>query len=142
MRVALRGATQADFDFVRQTKWDGLRPYIEPLLGWDAPWQTQRFAEIWDPAHTRIVVVDDADVGALIVFPYDDWVYLAGLYLVADHRGRGIGAEVLRRALAEAGTLPVRLRVLVNNPARSLYLRHGFVEVERTEHKITLAHRP
>ena len=53
--------------------------------------------------------------------------------LLPDHRGRGIGARLLRDVLHEATAagLPVRLSVERSNPARSLYERLGFRTVAR-----------
>ena len=72
---------------------------------------------------------DGAVVGVLALT--DGW--LDQLYLDPDRRGQGIGDRFV--ALAK-GRQPRGLQLWtfqVNEPARRFYLRHGFVEVERTD---------
>ena len=62
------------------------------------------------------------------------------LLLVAvhpDHRGRGIGAALLERFVAEAGAhgaTRLFLEMREGNKAESLYRRHGFEPVGRRRH--------
>jgi ribosomal protein S18 acetylase RimI-like enzyme len=56
------------------------------------------------------------------------------IYVAAEHQNRGIGTAILRslQARAAAAKRPLRLNVLVNNPARRLYERLGF-RIERSD---------
>jgi len=58
------------------------------------------------------------------------WGYINDLYVVPDHRGRGIGTDLLRRCmeyLGSAGIPHVRLSVWAQNErAMRLYTRAGF----------------
>jgi ribosomal protein S18 acetylase RimI-like enzyme len=76
----------------------------------------------------RIIKLGGIDIGRLIVDRPDDCMKIIDLSLLPEHRGRGIGTDILRSLLNEAhgGKVPVRLHVLKNNPALNLYLRHGF----------------
>jgi GNAT superfamily N-acetyltransferase len=52
---------------------------------------------------------------------------LQSVYLVPEHRGRGLGTELVDAALAHAGRLGVsRVTVLAGRRSTSLYERHGF----------------
>ncbi len=55
-------------------------------------------------------------------------LHIRQLQIMPDQQGKGIGSKVLavvkKRALQLC--LPITLNVLLKNPARSLYLRHGF----------------
>ena len=128
MQYELRQATAADIQFVRELKFSGLRPYVEELWGWDAEDQEKRFRASFLPDRQKIISCRGEDVGMLHVEERDDALVLAGLYVAAGHRSRGLGSAILRDVLAEAARLgkPVRLRVLRPNPARALYERHGF----------------
>jgi ribosomal protein S18 acetylase RimI-like enzyme len=57
---------------------------------------------------------------------------LVDIAILPEHHGRGIGAALLDIMLAEAARArtPVTLRVDHFNPAKRLYQRKGFVEVE------------
>ena len=53
--------------------------------------------------------------------------------LVPERRGRGIGGALIRDVMTEAGRSGrfVSLHVEPENPARHLYVRLGFVDVEQ-----------
>lgn len=68
---------------------------------------------------------------------------LSGLYVRPGHRGRGIAAALLGRALEharhEAGVEVVQLAVVTGNAtARALYLAAGFVPYGRERHALRL----
>ncbi len=57
------------------------------------------------------------------------------LYVAPGHRGRGIGTQIMRRALAEirargAGELQINVDE-VDVDARRFYERHGFTNIEQ-----------
>lgn len=58
----------------------------------------------------------------------DKSLHIRELQIMPEYQGQGIGSKVLavvkKRALQLQ--LPITLNVLLNNPARGLYLRHGF----------------
>ncbi|MDB5673513.1 MAG: family N-acetyltransferase [Sphingomonas bacterium] len=58
--------------------------------------------------------------------------YMVDLAILPDHSGQGIGGTVFDLTTAEAARVgvDVTLRVDHLNPAKRLYLRKGFVEVE------------
>ncbi len=55
-------------------------------------------------------------------------LHIRQLQILPEYQGQGIGSKVLsvvkKRALHLQ--LPITLNVLLKNPARGLYLRHGF----------------
>jgi hypothetical protein len=87
----LRPATAEDFSFTQAAKLDGLEPYVTPLWGWDRTQQEAIFRDMFDPATCEVIVVNDQTVGYVNVIDEADAVFLAGLYLMASIRGRGIG---------------------------------------------------
>jgi GNAT superfamily N-acetyltransferase len=134
VRYELRQATDADIEFVRELKCSGLRPYVEKLWGWDADDQERRFRASFVPDRQKIISYRGEDVGMLQVEEGEDSLVLAGLYVAAGHRSKGLGSAIIRDVLTEAARLgkPVRLRVLRPNPARALYERLGFRVVEES----------
>lgn len=76
---------------------------------------------------SRIVLVDGAEAGWLYVAESSDEVRLVEIMLLAEHRGKGVGARLIREVIAGAGGRPVRLLVNAMNPrAAQLYERLGF----------------
>ena len=82
----------------------------------------------------QMIVVGGAVGGWLHVHENAETIELLQLYLVPAQQRRGIGTSILGalQARARAHRRPLRLNVLVNNPARGLYERLGF-RVERSD---------
>jgi GNAT superfamily N-acetyltransferase len=140
----LRPATDADFAFMRDTKLDGLEPYVRALWGWDRAAQEQKARHEFDPANRWIVVCDGIDAGYIHVERDSDVVTLAGIYLTPSMRRRGLGEALIQRVIDEARAdgQSVALRVLKPNPARRLYERLGFEIVRETPERYFMRRPP
>jgi putative acetyltransferase len=78
-----------------------------------------------------LATVADAAAGCVVLTRIADEVELKRLWVAPAHRGRGVATALARRALADAGGLPVRLSVWHwRTDAIGLYERLGFAEVE------------
>jgi GNAT superfamily N-acetyltransferase len=93
-------------------------------------------------AHT-IVLRGDRLVGTLIVNHAAEEIRLVDLALLPEHRGAGLGTEIIRRLQAEAhgSGRPLRLQVLKTNPAARLYARLGFITTGSDEIYAEMASR-
>jgi ribosomal protein S18 acetylase RimI-like enzyme len=131
----LRPATHADHDFLYRLHVAAMRALVTQIWGWDDAWQQQHFDDHFDPSLTRIVVVDGVDAGVVTVEWQADAAFIRGIEILPDYQGRGLGAAVIREAIADAAArgLPVTLQVLKINPARRLYERLGFSITGMTE---------
>lgn len=99
----------------------------------------RRFIELLALDSVLVLLAGEAGF-ALITLrpsPYFDGpvAMLDELYVAPDHRGRGIGTQIMRRALAEirargAGELQVNVDE-VDVDARRFYERHGFTNIEQ-----------
>jgi ribosomal protein S18 acetylase RimI-like enzyme len=79
-----------------------------------------------------LIVSGDDVLGRLYVHRGEQaWIVL-DIALLPEHRGNGIGARLLKQVLAEAAQAaqPVQIHVERFNPARHLYDRLGFREIE------------
>lgn len=83
----------------------------------------------------RIIEVGGIRLGAIGVSDAPDHVFLQELQILPEFQNQGIGTAILRAELERATALglPIRLRVLQQNRARSLYERHGFTVTGETE---------
>lgn len=106
-----------------------LRADLERLGRFDEERVRTRFLEAFDPAHTRVIVVDSRDAGLVAVRPADGVLWIEHFYLSPLHQGQGLGGEVLARILGDSDSDPrvFRLNVLQGSAARRLYERHGFI---------------
>jgi ribosomal protein S18 acetylase RimI-like enzyme len=127
----LRPATEADREFFFATRRAGFRA----LVDWDDDVERAKADREFDELPVQIVLVGGEAVGYLAVLDEHDHLFLDEVVLVERAQGRGLGTELVRALLGDAAErdVPVRLSVLVNNPARRLYERLGF-RVTSVEH--------
>lgn len=67
--------------------------------------------------------------------------YVADVIVFSEFRGQGYGSqglEVLCDAAKENGISVLLDDIAIDNPAISLFLKHGFSEINRTDEKIVL----
>jgi GNAT superfamily N-acetyltransferase len=108
---SLREATPEDTDFAKCVKLEGLRPYIEMLWGWDDETEERQFLETFDPARATMITSDSGTVGFYELVDQGFELFLAGIYIDARFRGRGLGTAVLRDLS--------QLRASANSPSPS-----------------------
>lgn len=126
--LELRAATDADRDFSFAVAREALGPYARALGVWDDARAREIEDDRFSSGNFEIIEVAGVRVGCLRCAPGEDHLRLVRLALLPEWQGRGIGSAVLRLVIQRAAALsvPVRLRVMINNPARRLYERFGF----------------
>ena len=70
--------------------------------------------------------------------------WLGGLFVVKEHRGRGIATALIGRLLAEACRLKIRGLYLWTPSAEGLYAKHGWMTIEKLDYcgfHISIMHR-
>ncbi|WP_405372161.1 MULTISPECIES: GNAT family N-acetyltransferase [unclassified Microbacterium] len=139
MRWTTRPSTPDDAPWIAELRAVVMRPDLERLGVFSPDRVRQRFLDAFDPALTRVIVVDGADAGSIAIRPASDGTWIEHFYLDELVQGAGIGTEVLTAVLAEHAPLPWRINVLQESPARRLYERHGFVLDSEDEVDVILA---
>jgi ribosomal protein S18 acetylase RimI-like enzyme len=112
------------------------------LLGWDDQqkhqfaamqfnFQSQQYRTNYPAADHSIVQKGQEPIGRFIVDRDESEFVLVDISLLPVHRQQGIGTQLMVALLKEAQTreVPVRLHVMVSNPAKHLYERLGFTIV-------------
>jgi GNAT superfamily N-acetyltransferase len=120
----LRPATVSDSGFALEITEACMRVYAEQTWGsWDG------LAD-FDSACDQIVELAGRHVGLMGVERLSDHWFIEKIYLLPAFQNRGIGSALLDQLKDEArqARTKLRLSVLVVNPARRFYQRHGFVE--------------
>ena len=140
--VSLRPIRDDDLDFLCRV-YASTR--MEELAG--VPWtpeQKQVFLRFQFDAQHRyyqenyagstfdVVLVDGEPAGRLYVARWEKEIRIVDVAMLPEHRGRGIGSRLLAAVLAEGDEAgkPVSIHVEASNPARRLYERLGFRQVE------------
>lgn len=143
VKYFLRAVKTADFDFLYRLKVVCLKEYIEAIWGWDEAKQRRLFKDNFDLATSQIIVAFGRDIGQLSIVERQDEIFLSGIYILPGYQSLGLGSQIIRELLdsARANERPVRLQVLVSNPARALYERLGFSVIDKNDtHFILRAH--
>lgn len=142
MAYRLRPARAEDRDFLLRvyasTREEELRlvdwsdDQKAAFVGMQFDAQDSYYREHYEPATFDVIEVDGEPAGRLYVARWEDDIRIIDIALLPEYRGRGIGTALLRELLDEAAACAKRLsiHVEVNNPARQLYERLGFVPVE------------
>ncbi len=104
----------------------------EQFLRFQFEAQHKYYQQQFSAATFDVIVLDSAAVGRLYVDRREDEIRLIDIALLPEYRGKGLGGEIMRDVLAEAGAAgkPVRIHVERFNPALRLYRRLGFRHIE------------
>ncbi|HZS16246.1 MAG TPA: GNAT family N-acetyltransferase [Candidatus Dormibacteraeota bacterium] len=94
--------------------------------------QSVHYASNYPDADFDLVLVDEQLAGRLYVQRRGDGIDLLDIALLSAFRNRGVGTRLMLRLVDEAhgAGVPLRLHVERFNPARHLYDRLGFAEIE------------
>jgi len=123
-RITVRPMNSADAATVKSLMMTG--------FGWEPP-DSDSEPDSDEPTSTLVVELEGAVVGSVRITRNDDTAGVYGFVVHPDHRGRGIGRDVLRRICSQAlaeGAARVHLEVAVDNDrALGLYTSLGFSPV-------------
>lgn len=110
---------------------------------WDADAQRAYFDNKWLSQQFRKIVVDGEVVGGIWIEERDDHRLLREIQVHPQFQGQGIGTRVVREAIAAAVAdgRKLRLHVLFENRARSLYERLGFVVIGENDTQYIMQYR-
>jgi GNAT superfamily N-acetyltransferase len=124
------------------------RDAVHAYLGGESYWARGRTRERQDELidlseHVVGLYKDGVQVGFARAVDCDaaGFVYLADVYVLDDHRGRGLGVE-LARATVERGPFADRRWVLHTRDAHTLYAKLGFEPNERLLERPAAPPRP
>jgi ribosomal protein S18 acetylase RimI-like enzyme len=154
MKTMLRPAGADDQDFLFKL-YASTRLHEIAAFGWPAAQQEaflrmqfmaqQRgYESNYPQAEHQIVEMSETPVGRLMVYREKDSVRLVDIALLAEHRGQGIGAELIGALIEQCARdgATLRLQVLQTNPALRLYERLGFTRTGEDAMYIEMERRP
>jgi len=152
--VQLRPARPEDREFIfrlyASTRVEELRPF-----GWNAAQQEaflrmqfnaqqQWYAATYSTAESQIIEKNHEAIGRMMVQREPDLWRLIDISLLPEHRGHGIGGELMRALIehcSKSGAV-LQLQVLNTNPAQRLYSRLGFTKTGEDQIYTQMALRP
>ncbi len=132
MREELAGGYELDDDRSR-IDLDEVHRFISEESYWAAGRSRETMRGLIERA-SRVVglYLDGAQIGfaRTVDVPDAGLTYLADVYVLADHRGHGLGVELVRFSIEE-GPFAANRWVLHTKDAQELYAKFGFVAGER-----------
>ncbi len=143
--LEFRAATDADDEFIFKLIGSVMSEYVRLAYGqWNEAEQREAQRQRPSSERKRIIMRDGRSIGMLTTDDKGDHLKIGQLYLLPDCQRQGIGAAILEalKHQARGNGLPLRLNVFHVNPAQSLYLRHGFIPINRSEEKLFMEYRP
>lgn len=110
--------------------WDDGQKEAFLRMQFDA--QDRWYREHYAGASFDVVEVDGEPAGRLYVHRSRSEVRIVDIALLPEHRGKGVGTELLRQVIDEADAKGQRVTIHVEhfNPAATLYARLGFTVAE------------
>ena len=143
-QIRLRPAKSRDYLFALALHLNSAKRYLSKIGRWDRRRIVSRFRRGYKQAQARVICVEGKAIGWIQVAELVGRLHLRQLHLVPGHRGKGIGARLIKELFRRGDALgkPVTLEVLHGNPARSLYLRLGFRQTGQDADKIHMIRRP
>lgn len=110
--------------------WDAAQKEAFLRMQFDA--QHRYYQANFPDASYDLIVSGDEVLGRLYVDRSETAWNVIDLALLPEHRGKGIGRQVLTDVLAEAAAAakPVQMHVERSNPAQRLYDRLGFRQID------------
>ena len=154
MTLSLRPITAEDKEFLYQVYANTHQGELN-LLAWDETHKQEYLHMQFNAQHTyyqeqftrasfQIILLDGEPIGRLYVDRRTDEIRIIDIALLAEHRKKGIGSELMGDILAEAriADLPVRIYVEQFNPALHLYERLGFSQANQVGMYYLMEWRP
>lgn len=113
MNLALRPATEADFELLFDFRRQALQPYLAARGDWHDTVQREKFSEHFTAFEYQVVLGNGTPVGHVAVARRDHEIYIADLCVAISARGRGIASHLMRdvKIRAHQLNLPVRIHV-------------------------------
>jgi len=142
LTIALRAALPGDEAFLYQLycqsreeeigAWGLESAQQEMLFKLQFTAQRRHYDLAFPGAEHSIIICNDHPAGHILVFRSERELRLVDIALLAEHRGSGIGASLVRELIGEARAAgkPLVLHVEKQNRAARLYERLGFTIAE------------
>lgn len=130
--ISFRQAVQVDRAFLLILRKASMDQHLQMAgIYLDDKAHLKRIDEFFADSH--LILIENDSIGLLKLGLFTDKIHVRQFQLLPDYQGLGIGGRVLDlvKRKAQEKQLDITLNVLLDNPAKALYLRHGFVVTER-----------
>jgi ribosomal protein S18 acetylase RimI-like enzyme len=154
MKTQLRPSLPTDRDFLfrlyASTRMEEIRGF-----GWTAVQQEaffrmqfnaqqQWYQATYSTAENQIIEKGHEPIGRMVIQREAGTWRLLDISLMPEHRGQGIGGELIRALIKDCGAVGavLQLQVVNTNPAQRLYTRLGFIKTGQDQIYTQMELRP
>lgn len=126
--ISFKQATHQDRAFLLQLRKLSMVEHLENAdIYLDDEQHYARIDEFF--ADSYLILRNQDPIGLLKLGVFIDRLHIRQFQILPEYQGSGIGSKILAvvKEKAQAKNRAITLNVLLNNPAKQLYARHGFV---------------
>jgi hypothetical protein len=124
--LKLRKGLSSDDEWLFDLFRASMRDYIDVAWGWDELFQREGFKTNLPGSGFKILSLEGERIGGYHMQKKADHFWLGALMM----------QDIMSQAIAV--DIPVRLSVLINNPAKDFYLKYGFTIYAKDDHSIKM----
>ena len=131
--ISFRQAVKADLSFLVMLRKQSMAGHLANAgIVMDDDQHKSRVLEFF--SDSTIISLNDKPIGLIKVGHLEKSLHIRQFQLLPSFQSRGIGSKVLNAIKRKASNekKPITLYVLLENPAKNLYLKEGF-EIEHTD---------
>ena len=132
--IGFRRAEQADIDFLLILRKTSMNEHLlRAGITLSEQYHLSRINEFFSDSH--LILRDKQAVGLIKLGVLSTSLHIRQLQILPEFHRMGIGSYVMDVVKKQSVKieLPITLSVLLDNPAKSLYLRHGFIVTEKND---------
>ncbi|MFT5760283.1 MAG: ribosomal protein S18 acetylase RimI-like enzyme [Alteromonadaceae bacterium] len=132
--IGFRRAVTTDVDFLLTLRKAAMNEHLlRAGIALSEKYHLSRINEFFNDSH--LILRDKHTVGLLKLGVLASSLHIRQLQVLPEYHRLGIGSYVMEVVKKQALklNLPITLSVLLENPAKSLYLRHGFIVTEKND---------
>ena len=131
-------------EFCYQVKKAAEGEYITEMFGWDEKVQRELFDREWQDIRQDVVLYRDNPIGTISVSEDNEDTIIRLFFILPEYQNRGIGSYLLDNILSKMDEIGrvAKLKLLKNNPVKSLYLRHGFSIIDEDKYHYHTERKP
>lgn len=106
--------------------------------------QQRSYESMYEQCGHQIIELNGAPIGQIRVNHEKDSALLVDISLLPEHRGQGIGGELIKALITQcsADRSALKLQVAQTNPAQRLYERLGFIRTGEDQMYIQMVRHP
>jgi len=126
--IGFRRAVPQDIEFLIDLRIATMNEHLAKAgLFMDRKSHGARVGEFFNDSH--LILNNGMPIGLLKLGLMSKSLHIRQFQIQPEFHGLGIGSKVLEitQKKAKSLSLPITLNVLLENPAKQLYLRHGFI---------------